>query len=269
MWSSLALAATLTLAPGQSGQLKLTNERITYGVLGAPRPDAKFLPGDQCFLRFDIEGLQVDKRGKVIYSMGMEFTTTEGKTKFKKAEDPKDLEAINSLGGSRLPAFAYTEIGSDNEPGEYTLKVTVTDRATKQSQTLTQKLTVLPKAFGLVRPQLAYLSREWIPAPNSSVAGQTLMATIGVAGFERDKTKKQPKLVFELRILDESGKPVLAEPDTIRVEDQVEPNRSVVEVPFVINLNRSGKFSIEYKVTDEVAKKTATKTIPISVVDQK
>src|SRR5262245_57928519 len=103
MWSAMALAAALTLAQGQPAQLKLANDRITYGLLGATRPDAKFLPGDQCVLAFDIEGLQVDSHGKVKYSMGMEFLTTEGKTKFKRNEEPRDLEALNVLGGSRVP----------------------------------------------------------------------------------------------------------------------------------------------------------------------
>jgi hypothetical protein len=273
MWSALALAAALSLVPGQNanqtGQLKLTNDRLTYGILGPPRADTKFLPGDQCVLRFDIEGLPVDKRGHVLYGMGMEFTTADGKTKFKQVEEPREQEAVNSLGGSRVPAFAYSDIGTDVEPGEYNLKVTVTDRASKQSQTVSRKITVAPKAFGLVRPQLGYPSSPWVAAPNIAAVGQTLMASMGAAGFERDKTSKQPNLLFELRVLDENGKPVVAVPDTMTVDNKVEEGRSVVEWPFFLHLNRPGKFTIEMKATDQLAKKSSSRTLPLTVVDPK
>src|SRR4051812_8954390 len=73
MLSSVALVAALCLAPAEVGQLQLTNDRPTHGLLGATRSDLKFLPGDFFFLTFDIEGLQVNERGKALYTMAMEF----------------------------------------------------------------------------------------------------------------------------------------------------------------------------------------------------
>src|SRR2546427_725234 len=72
MWTTLAFAAALTLAPAQAGQLELTNARTTYGLLGAPRTDGKYLPGDSFTLSFDIEGMTVDDSGKVLYSIALE-----------------------------------------------------------------------------------------------------------------------------------------------------------------------------------------------------
>src|SRR5689334_10313128 len=46
MIGTLAAAAALALAPGQSGALNLTNVRPTYGELGATRTDNRYLPGD-------------------------------------------------------------------------------------------------------------------------------------------------------------------------------------------------------------------------------
>src|SRR5579862_9260230 len=64
MLTSVALAAALTLAPAQ-GALTLSGARVTYGELGAARPDLKFLPGDIFFVGFDIDGIKVDESGKV------------------------------------------------------------------------------------------------------------------------------------------------------------------------------------------------------------
>ena len=268
MWSSLALMTALTLPSAQTGQLKLTNDRATYWFIGAPRPDDKLIPGDAYYLAFDIEGLKTDAQGKAVYSMAMEVVNSQGKLQFKK-EDPRDLEAINSLGGSTLPAWAATEVGTDMPAGVYTLKVTVTDKSTKQTQTLEKKFEVLPKAFGLARVQMIYPAQTPIPAPPIGVVGQSLILACGAVGFDRDKTKKQPDLSFEMRVLDEAGKPVLAKPDAGRVYKDVPENLSGVEAPpFYLALNRAGKFTVELKAVDNVSKKESTVKFPITVLEQ-
>src|SRR5262249_27379285 len=125
MLTPLTLTLALTLAPGQAATLKLTNDRATHGYMGAPRADSKFLPGDVLFLAFDIENLKMDKEAKVQYRMGMEVTDSKGKSIFSRA--PNDLELVNYLGGTRLPAFANIELPLTQEPGDYTLAVTVHD----------------------------------------------------------------------------------------------------------------------------------------------
>ena len=55
------------------------------------------------------------------------------------------------LGGSTVPAHANVDIGVNQDPGKYTLKVTVIDPVTKAKQELTKEFEVLPKKFGLVR----------------------------------------------------------------------------------------------------------------------
>jgi hypothetical protein len=269
MLSSVALVAALSLAPAQAGQLQLTNAHATYGMLGATRTDLKFLPGDNFFLAFDIEGLQVNEFGRALYSMAIEFVNKEGKSQFKKAAGDTDLEANNLLGGNRVPAFAFAEIGTDTAPGEYTLRVTVTDRSTKKSQTLSHKIQVLPKGYGMVRIHSAYFAREHVPAPPYCVVGQTIMINCGVTAFDRDKKTKQPNVSFELRVLDESGKPTVAKPDVIRIEKDVDESWSVLEIPFVVPLNRPGKFTLELKATDMITKKSATTTLPLQVVEVK
>src|SRR5713226_7158977 len=100
MLTTAVLIAALSLAPGQAGRLDLTNVRTTYGPLGISRSDTRLLPGDSFCISFDIEGITVDRGGKVLYSMTTVFTDSKGKTVFK--QEPRDLEAINALGGSTV-----------------------------------------------------------------------------------------------------------------------------------------------------------------------
>ncbi len=99
MWTTIPLLLALSLAPGQGGDLKLTNDRMTYGMFGSERKDKEFLPGDLFHVSFDIEGIKVDDSGKIRYSMAMDVLS-KGKSMFK--QDPTELVAINSLGGRRL-----------------------------------------------------------------------------------------------------------------------------------------------------------------------
>ena len=101
MWSTLALATALTLAPHAAGDLKLTNARATYGVLGATRADTKILPGDIYYITFDIENLDIGDDGEVRYSMGMELLNNKGKPEY--SQEPRDLKARNDLGGTSMP----------------------------------------------------------------------------------------------------------------------------------------------------------------------
>lgn len=265
MWSSLALVTALTLGPAPAGQLKLTNDRVTYWFLGAERESNKLLPGDAFYVVFYIEGLTVNDQGRAQYSMAMEVTDARGKVQFKK--EPQDLEAINTLGGSKLPGYAATEIGVDQPPGKYILKVTVTDRATKQTQVLTKEFEVLPRDFGLARVQMIYPAQTPIPAPPYGVVGQAVMVVCGAVGFERDKRMKQPDVLFEMRVLDDSGKPVLASPDAGRVNSGVPENLNGIEQPFYVALNRAGKFIIELVAFDNLAKKKSVVKFPITVIE--
>lgn len=163
MWTSLAFVAALGIAPGQAAGIKLSNARVTYGELGAIRPDTKFLPGDIYFVAFDIDGITVDERGRVKYSMGMEVVNSKGQKIFK--QDPQEREDFLPLGGSTLPARAFITIATDQEAGAYTCRVTVTDRATKSSQILEHKFSVLPKNFGLVQVFTTADREAKIPAP--------------------------------------------------------------------------------------------------------
>jgi hypothetical protein len=262
MLTSLAVAAALTLAPAQTGTLKLTNERLTYGTLGPTRTDGKFLPGDIFSMTFDIEGLKPLAGGKVSYSLGFQVTDAKGKLFY--GEDPRDLETILHLGGNKVPASPFVVLPTDMAAGTYEFKMTVKDRVGNASQTLTKKFEVLPRAFGLVALQI---SNGQIQTPPLGVAGQDLFIHFVVVGFERDKAKKQPNVLLEMSILDANKKPTLDQPVTGNFGETIGENHVAVPTYFLLKLNRTGNYTVQLKATDQVTKKTATLTIPMRVLE--
>jgi hypothetical protein len=269
MWAPLALASALSLAPGQAGDLKLVKPRATYGILGQDRPDAKLLPGDILYVSFDIDGLKVKDDGKISYSMAMELINkTTKKNVFTK--DPQDLEGINTLGGSRVPAFALTEIGLDTPPGDYTLKVIVEDRANeKKKASFTYDFEVLKPAFGFARVGLMYDTGA--PAPPVAVAGQTLIITFALVGFElktpkdaKDPKIKQPNIDYELSIL-EGARPTLPKPFSFSATEAEEKFKRLLPTQFIAQLNRSGTFKVKIKATDKIAGKSVETTLDLVV----
>jgi hypothetical protein len=260
MWTTLAFTLSLAAAPAQADELKVTHVRNTHGILGQARKGTGFLPGDHFVLSFDIEGLKVDDNGKVLYSIGLEVLDSDGKVKFRQA--PRDLEAVNALGGTQVPAFAQLKIGPDQPPGKYKLKVTVNDVAAKASTSFTQPVEVLKLKFGLVRLSTTTDPDALSPAVLHAV-GQTLWINYAVVGFEREGG--QPHLTTTLRVLDEDGKPTLAKPLSGEVKADVPKDAKVIPMQFALQLNRPGKFTAEIAVKDVISGKSAKVTFPVTV----
>jgi len=271
MLQTLALATLVSLAPAQgSDDLKLSNVRSTYGMLGAPRTDTKLVPGDWFWLTFDIENMYIDpETGRSQYSMGMEILDAQGNRKFGKK--PQDVEAVNFFGGSSVPASAHVEIGSDTDPGEYTMVITVTDRGAKpnKSATLKRSYTVLPKGFGIVRVSTTLDSAGTIPAPSTGTAGQFYHFNFYTVGFERSKSSpdREPSISYEMTILDDKGKPTLTKPIAGEAGKDVPASLKVVPMQLILNLNRPGKFTMTLKATDNISKKKAEVSFPLTVLE--
>jgi hypothetical protein len=268
MWTTVALAAVLGASLGQSDGLTISNVRTTYGTLGPERPDNKLLPGDRYQLAFDVEGIKNDELGHAQYQLAMKVLDSQGKPVF--GQEPKDVDAGLSLGGSRIPVHVYVDAGLSQPPGEYSVNVTVTDRTTKATGQLNRKFEILPKDLGIVRFQPSYDSGGMIPAPLQGVAGQFLTLNFMVVGFGRSQTQKhQPDIAMELRILDSEGKPTLAKPFAERINAAVDDNVLLLPMSFYLALNRPGKFTIELKAADQVHMKTAKISLPLTVTEQK
>jgi len=273
MWTALAMTAALTYAPAQGGELALTNVRATQYVHGPLRKDGdspKLLVGELFVLNFDIENVKVSEDGVVKYGVGWELRDKANKLLYK--EEPLDLEIINSLGGTKVPAYVAFTVGGDVAPGEYTVTALVKDRAANTQKTLTRNFEVLPPTFGLIRFSLSYDERGEIPAPPISLPGQRLMVNFWATGFERDKEKKppQPHLTFKMRVL-QDGKPVLGKDATGSVDGKrpIPQDWKAIPANFFLYLNRPGKFTVELEAVDELSKKKASHSFDLTVLEQK
>jgi len=271
MWATLAMAAAVSLAPGQAGDLKLSNARTTYGILGQKRTDTKLLPGDILFLSFDIENLKVKDDGVIQYSIGMElYSKKEKKVVF--TQEPEDSQSINSLGGSRRPAFAMTQIGVDTPAGDYTITVKVKDRASGKSAEFSKDFQVMPLQFGFTR--VGFGNDTGGPAPPVAVAGQTLIINFALVGFELKKPKdakdpkapEQPNLLVEMRLLEDGTKPTVPKPFSFEVKEVKEEFRRLAQMQYFAQLNRPGKFKVEITATDLNSGKKATQTLDLTVL---
>ena len=72
-----------------------------------------------------------------------------------------------------------------------------------------------------------------------------------------------------MRILDAQGKPTLPQSFTGIVGHDASAKAVSIPLQFLLPLNRSGKYTIEIKATDQVSKKTTTLAFPYTVIDLK
>jgi hypothetical protein len=269
MWTALALATVLNLAPAQQS-LELKNVRTTHGILGQERKEDKLLPGDVLVVAFDIEGLQVKDDGQILYAMGMELTSLDkidkkdGKPKKMFTRDPQDLVAVNTLGGTTLPAFALSVIGTDTDPGKYSLAVTVRDRQTKAEKTLVKTFEVLRPAFGFVQVRFANSALE--PVPGLGVPGQRLNLHCALVGFQLDKDKL-PYVTFEMQVYDDAGKVTVKKPFKGDIKTDLKSTPGMMNfLPIPLDLNRAGKYKVVIRAKCNISGKTAEQTLDLTVL---
>jgi hypothetical protein len=267
MWTSLvATVAALALPAADGGPLTLSNVRSTLGVLGPTRVHDKVLPGDSYVLCFDVEGITIGADGKVAYSIGTEVRNAAGRVVYQ--QEPKPVEAVTALGGSRVPAHARIDVGLETPPGVFSLKVTVTDRTANTTKSLSRDVEVLPKDFGLVRLAITNDPEGQLPAAALG-AGQSAWLQLGAVGFGHPAGGKSPAVAFRLRFLDESGKPTQSKPMEAATPKDLPASAGLVPVQFFLALNRPGRFTAEITATDEATHKSATLTLPLLVVEGK
>jgi hypothetical protein len=255
-----------TTLPIQTGELEITNVRPMFGVLGPVRPAGKLLPGDVYHLAFDIENVKINDKGVAQYSMAMEVTDNKNKVHFK--QEPVQLQSLNAFGGKSLPAIANLEIGRDQPPGQYNVKVTVTDGTTKKTKSFMHAVEVAPPGFGLVRLSISADPNHQVPAPAIAAPGQTLWVQALAVGYKRGGAKDQPNLQIEMSVLDDKNQPTLPKPITDVFTD-LPKDSTVFPINFQLVPNRPGKFTVQLKATDKVANKTAELSIPVTVLEVK
>jgi hypothetical protein len=263
MWTTLALLLAVQAAPGQNTTLALTNVRYIHGYNGPVRKDNAFLPGDVVFLAFDIQNMALDAAGQAAFSIGMEVLDGTGQSRFRQV--PQNQQARNYLGGNALPSVAQLQIPLETKPGDYTIRLTVTDRNAKSSQTLEQKAKVLPADFGLIHLHTSADREGKVPVAPVGTVGQSLYIDFAVVGFQRAAAKQQPNIEVALRVLDDKGQPTTAKPLTGTADRDIPPEVKFIPLQFGLTLNRLGRFTAELSATDKLSGKTSRVSFPIVV----
>src|SRR5262245_61360209 len=161
--SLLALSACVcaltasALRAGNEGSLEIKNARATYGYLGATRAPGSLHAGETVFFTFDAVNLKLDDNARASYSMTLEVLDSGNNTRFRIG--PNNAIAQTFLGGNSLPCSAHIDIPYGTQPGEYTFRVTLTDRNTKKSAVFERKGKIIEPEFTLVNVG-TYADRE-------------------------------------------------------------------------------------------------------------
>lgn len=277
MWAALAVSAVMTAAPADAGALQIKNDRFTYGVYGQVRTDTQVLPGEIVFVAFDVDGLQTLDDGTASYTTALELLDKGGKSLFK--ETPVERKALLPMGGNHLPNWSQVIVGSDTEPGTYTIRVTVADKLAKNGQpaVLEKKFELTAPHFGLIRTALFYDKPPASPppAPPIGVPGQGFLVGFTVVGFQTNpgaKAGDQPQahVTVEMSILDETGKPTLPKPFAIDVNQGLaEDYKAALPFSFPLSPNRAGKYTLVITATDKLANKSAKQEMSLTVLEPK
>ena len=260
-------ASLLVLAflGGDGAGPEIVNPRATYGHLGAPRPKGSgSLPGDTAHFTFEIKNLKLDENQKASYSIAIEIRDEQGKLIYE--QKPYNSVAQNFLGGNTLPCSAHVALPIDMKPGAVDWKITVKDRTTNQSASVTGKGKVRPADFGIVQVGLFADAETRVPMSAIGVVGDSMYLQFSTIGFARTKDKNQPDINVSMRILDEQGKPTMAKPITGKINSGIDPQERMLPIQFGLTLNRPGRFTVELTAEDRLAGKTASISYAIRVI---
>lgn len=261
MRTVVCLGLTL-LAAGSAPALELKNVRPCYNppFLGATRTEVKCLPGDVLFLTYDIDGLMIDaKTGKVSYQTVLEILDASNRVIFKKENPPN--EAVPQLGGATMPGDLQVQMPLKHPAGKYVVRMSVTDRNSKEAKAFTYPFEVLPEGLGLVG----------VTAPGVGVAGTFYYAEFAVVHMKLDD-KKMPNVVVGMRVVDrDTGKtvhgPVLTNlPKDLPMEIDLS-KENFAPMRFPIFLNRPGRFIVDIVADDRAAKQQVRLVYPLRVLD--
>src|SRR5262249_1833675 len=215
------------------------------------------------FLAFDIDNLRIDEMGTVRYSIAMEVTDSAGKSIV--SEKPGDHDVTLPLGGSKLPAHAFVFLGPDMVKGTYNCRVTVVDRATKASKSMDRSVEVLPGAFGTVALYASSDAKGELACPLGGVAGQSLWLHFVVVNFGRDPQTKQVSVNAEIRVFDQSNKPVNEKPLVYTTTKTEKEDDRAIELNVGFPMNRAGVYTVQLKTECKLTGKSYSMSFPLVV----
>jgi hypothetical protein len=260
MLRSFSFAVVVScLMPLTASALELKNIRPSYGPLGATRDNPKCVPGDSLFISYDIEGLKINpKTGKANYVTTLELIDSSNQVAFQK---PTTNDVVLPLGGARMPGDLIVIMGSNQKPGKYKVRLTVTDNVVKETKQF-------ERAFDVVAPEFSFVG---ISAKGVGFTGENYLASFALVGVTLD-AKMKPSVDIAMRIYDQTGKSLVTPqmlsnlPKDLPEEIDLK-KENFVPMQFPIYLNRSGSFFVEVVAQDKLTKKTIQLKYPLTVLD--
>lgn len=244
-------------------KLEIADVRACYGPRGPERKSLEAVPGDQVHFMFTARGVQTDADGKCDASFHVEVRNPAGAVSSQKSPS-RDILA---LGGGTLTGYSSVNLGLQAAPGDYTVKVTLTDNLSKESAFFERTVTCKKPEFAIT--QLAFFLDKEAKVPGSAVTvvGQPLHLRLMAVGF--DRTQPKLKIVMLIHTLDKEGKELMPKP--LKVEAASEDPNVIAKAPVVtfnafLAPNRAGEFALRITLIDDVSERKTELTVPLKVV---
>lgn len=261
MWYSASLLLG-SLFLGGAGELEITDIRGTYGYLGATREKKGGLPGESVFFAFNVKNLTINKEGQADFTLFVEVLDPKGEVVF--SQGPRNQLVKNYFGGNSVPCHALMMMPLDAEPGDYTLRVVVVDKASGKKASFSGKGKVLPRDFGIIR--VGTFGDGKTPRAPVGGVGEILHVQFALLDAGRDK-KGMTDVDVSMKILDEKKEPLKAKAQTHSLKEAIPAEEKIIPMQFGLTLDRPGRFTLEITARDNVTGKTAQVNIPLRVLE--
>jgi hypothetical protein len=165
-------------------------------------------------------------------------------------------------GGKTRFAFRYL-VPNELAAGSYKAKLFLTDVVGKQETTIEQPFKVSPPGFGLIRFQAGRGPFGQAETPCTGAVGEVLYLRIAAVGLSKGK-EGQGSLDVTMEVQDAQGK-TIGKPQTTAFPS-VNANEPLL-LQFELPLDQAGKYKVTLKATDKPSNRSATMTVPVTVVE--
>lgn len=244
----------------QPTKLAVVSAEPRYGRLGPARKDWTYLPFDVLNAHLEAAGMATDAEGLIDVEGTMEFFAPDGAAVTKK---PFEMRERPPAG--RLPIDVMQEIPP--QPGDYRLQVTVHDRRNDARTVWQQAVVVRPAEPAIVAPEFFRDAEAKVPSAAAGKVGETLYLEFRFIGFDRSQNRIDTAMTLQL--IDEQGKPMLAEPvrSVFKSDDADVVRRNQVVTYFAkIALPRAGQATVRATVFDLLGGESAKLELPLTIV---
>jgi hypothetical protein len=240
--------------------------RLTYGLGGTTRP-ATVVAGEGCCLAATIGGLTLGRDGSVDCTLEGELLDPSGKQVIP-------FEAVRlrdplAFGGRSITYLSRLRLSAGNVPGDYRLRMRVTDRLGSRASSGELKLEVKPlETFSAVNPTIQ-CGRDCTMAGSILTVGQYAFVNLFVGGYAVKDNR--PRITVTYSILDAKKQAVTPRPITLSVDTgeersrPLDPKLDLLPACLDVWANRPGSFTLHVDIHDEIADKKLIYDLPFLV----